>query len=217
MDLVCGIDEAGRGPVIGPMVIAGVLVTRAEEALLKKLGVRDSKLITPPRRNKLARSIKNIVKKFKILIISPATIDTEVSSESSNLNLLEARKSAEIITGLKPSIVYLDCPSNNIKGYTQQVKKYLKKKVTIISEHKADKKYIAVSAASIIAKVTRDYEIAKIQKSIKVPIGSGYPSDPITQAFLTRYYKKYPLYIRRSWSSYKVLVTKQHQKTIGEF
>jgi len=218
MELVCGIDEAGRGPVIGPMVIAGVLVTHHEQELLKKLNVRDSKLITPKKRQELARNIKNIVKKFRFIIIPPSEIDKELTSLFSNLNLLEAKKSAAIINYLKPSTVYLDCPSNNIKSYKQQVRKYLKNtKTKIISEHKADQKYIAVSAASIIAKVTRDKEIAKIQKSIKPDIGSGYPSDPITQLFLAKYYKNYPSIIRKSWSSYKVLLQKKQQKTIGEF
>jgi ribonuclease HII len=216
MDFICGIDEAGRGPVIGPMVMAGVLVDEHQQELLKSLGVRDSKQLLPKKREELAKQIKNIVKKYKVIIIPPVEIDEAV--EGINLNMLEVHKTAEIINFLKPSTAYLDCPSTNIRKYTQEVQKYLSSKaVKIIAEHKADQNYISVSAASIIAKVIRDKEIATIQKSIKEDIGSGYPSDPITQIFLTKYHKKYPHIIRKSWATYKVLVAGRSQKTIGDF
>jgi len=218
MDLVCGIDEAGRGPVIGPMVMAGVIVDANQEALLKKLGVKDSKQLMPKKREELSKHIKNIVKKYKVVIIQPQEIDEAVLSATSNLNMLEAKKSADIINFLKPGMVYLDCPSNNIDAYTQEVKKYLNdKKTKIISEHKADQNYVSVSAASILAKVIRDKEIAKIQQTMKEDIGSGYPSDPITQVFLTKYHAKHPHIIRKSWAPYKAIMDKEHQKTIGEF
>jgi ribonuclease HII len=215
--LICGLDEAGRGPVIGPMVMAGVLVSEEQEKLLKNLGVKDSKLILRNKRIELAKRIKNIVKKFKILIIPPDVIDKELLDENSNLNILEAKKSAEIINYLKPDIAYVDCPSNNILMYKSQIERYLTKTPKLVCEHKADIKYLASSAASILAKVTRDKEIAKIQKTIKADIGSGYPADPITRVFLRKFYNKYPKIIRKSWASYKDLIDKRNQKSLGDF
>jgi len=112
----------------------------------------------------------------------------------------------------------LDCPSNNINAYTNYVKNLLDNKETkIISEHKADLKYVIVGAASILAKVTRDREIEKMEKTIKKKIGSGYPSDPATQEFLKKNYDKSHEIVRKSWASYKELIKKKGQKKIEEF
>jgi len=112
----------------------------------------------------------------------------------------------------------LDCPSNNIGAYAGYVKNLLDNKETkIISEHKADLRYAVVSAASILAKVTRDREIEKMEKTIKKKIGSGYPSDPVTQEFLKKNHDKKLGIIRKSWASYKELIKGKGQKKIGEF
>src|SRR3989344_4793297 len=120
--LVCGIEEAGRGPVIGPMVMCGAVIKEEHEGRLKKIGVKDSKLLTPKKREKLFKIIKNLVDRYKIIIIPPAEIDAALKSDHLNLNWLEAQKSAEIITALKPDKVIIDCPSNNIKEYTRYIK-----------------------------------------------------------------------------------------------
>jgi len=216
--LILGIDEAGRGPVLGPLVICGVLINEKNEYKLLRLKVKDSKLLTKKRREYLFDKIKKI-SEHKIITIEPYEIDDAVDGNNSlNLNWLEARKSAEIINELKPDVAYLDCPSNNINAYTNYVKNLLNNKDTkIISEHKADLKYVIVGAASILAKVTRDREIEKMEKAMKKKIGSGYPSDPATQEFLKKNHDKKLGIIRKSWASYKELIKGKGQKKIGEF
>jgi len=86
-----------------------------------------------------------------------------------------------------------------------------------ISEHKADFNHVIVGAASILAKVTRDTELAKIQEKIEYPIGSGYMSDPITQKFLDEHHDEYEGMIRKSWQSYRNAVAKREQKGLGDF
>lgn len=216
--LVLGIDDAGRGPVIGPMVIAGVLIESKDIPRLKAIGVKDSKLLTPEKRRLLFKEIGKMAKAYSVIKISPGEIDNAVDSETTNLNWLEADKMIEVIKQLDTAdIVYIDCPSNNISAYTNYLEKKLKKKTNLRVEHKADLKYEVVGAASIIAKVTRDEEIEKIKKEIGKNLGSGYPSDEITQKFLKENYKRYPNIMRKSWASYKNLVKGERQKKIGDF
>ncbi|MFH1510351.1 MAG: ribonuclease HII, partial [Candidatus Woesearchaeota archaeon] len=145
-------------------------------------------------------------------------IDNAVNGKDGlNLNWLEARKAAEIINELKPEKVFIDCPSNNTERFKQYLAKLLKKETEIVAEHKADEKYPAVSAASILAKVTRDAEIKKIQATINEPIGSGYPSDPVTCEFLKKNHKKYSNIFRKSWMSYCNVVEQKLQKRLDEF
>ena len=218
MALICGIEEAGRGPVIGPLVMCGLLATEEEIELLTKIDVRDSKLLAPKKREELAKKIKNIVKKSRIIIVPPAEIDDAVESDTLNLNWLEAIKSAEIINELKPDIVCLDCPSNNIRAYANYIRKYLKnKKIELNCVHKGESKFRIVAAASIMAKVARDKEIEKIQENIKEDIGSGYPADPITKNFLLKYHDKYPDIFRKSWASYKEVLSEKGQRTLAGF
>ena len=115
MALICGVDEAGRGPVIGPMVIVGITIDEAKESKLQWIGVKDSKLLTPKRREILFEKILGIVKGYKIEIISPSQIDAALNDADMNLNWLEAVKTAGIINKLKPNKAYIDSPSNNLR------------------------------------------------------------------------------------------------------
>jgi ribonuclease HII len=214
MVTLVGIDEAGRGPVIGPLVLAGVKIKEKDEKNLKELGAKDSKLLSPNQRENLFEKILKAVGSYKIIILSPQEIDKAVSSKKTNLNWLEADNSAKIINHLKPDKAILDCPSNNIKKYTAYIKFKLKVNAKIIAEHKADFKYPVVSAASIIAKVTRDGEIEKIKKKIGIDFGSGYPADPLTVSFMEKYYNVYPEIFRKSWESYKKIINKSNQKNL---
>jgi len=217
MVLICGIDEAGRGPVIGPLVICGVLINEKDLPKLQALNPKDSKLLTSKRRSELEKRIKQVVKDYKIIKVSPKEIDNAVESKTLNLNWLEAIKCAEIINSLKPNTVFLDCPSNNINAFSDYLKNYLdNKKTSLICSHKADQKYMVVSAASIIAKTTRDFEIEKIKEKIGIDFNSGYPSDKKTQEFLKKYHNKFPDIFRKSWASYKN-IKKAKQKSLAEF
>lgn len=209
--LICGIDEAGRGPVIGPMVMCGVLIEKEDEARLSEIGVKDSKLLSPMQREDMVESIKKAAKDFSIVIVSPKEIDAAVESENTNLNWLEADRQAEIIDELKPDVAYIDCPSTNEEDYADYLRGKLKHKdVKLVVEHKADFNYPVVSAASIIAKVTRDGEIEKLKRKFKVDFGSGYPADPFTKQFLEKNYNNYDFF-RKSWASWKNAAHKQSQ------
>jgi len=194
------------------------MIEEKDEFKLKRLGITDSKLLTPKKREALFDKIKDNYS-HKIITVDCAEIDDAVNGKDSlNLNWLEARKAAEIINYMKPDVVYLDCPSTNIKAFTEYVRELLDNKdVKIISEHKADLKYVVVGAASILAKVVRDRRIVEIERVIKKKIGSGYPSDPKTKEFLEKNYKKHPEFIRKSWASYQNLIKKKGQSRLDTF
>jgi ribonuclease HII len=205
--LVAGIDDAGRGSVIGPLVIAGVLISNEDIPKLVQLGVRDSKLLSPNKRETLAIEIKRVVKKHAIIKLSPAEIDrvVERGRKLHKLNWLEAQAMAKIIELLRPDIAYVDASDVLEERFRQQILGFLPFNVEIISEHKADRKYPVVSAASIIAKVERDREIAEL-KAKYGDFGCGYPTDPKTIEFLRRCletFKEYPEFVRRSWKPAK--------------
>jgi ribonuclease HII len=216
MVLICGIDEAGRGPVIGPLVITGVLIKEKDIDRMIAFNVKDSKLLTPSQRESIYKKLISFVK-YKTVIIKPQEIDDVLESNDLNLNWLEAIKIAEIINELKPDKVFIDCPSTNINAYKKYVKKLLTVKTDMILSHKADAKYPIVGAASIISKVRRDNEIKKIKKKIGMDFGSGYPSDETTQRFLKKYWNKYPKIFRKSWASYKNVENLSKQMKLGEF
>jgi len=217
--LICGIDEAGRGPIIGPMVLCGLLVKEEDEKNLVRLKVKDSKLLTKKTREFLFDKIKDISYKYEIIAIYPDEIDHAVNNNDGlNLNRLEAVKTADIINLLKPDKAIIDAPSNNIRSYKQYLLNLIKnKKMEIILEHKADINFPIVSAASILAKVTRDSKIEEIKKKIKVDFGSGYMTDPKTIDFLEKYYEKYPDLFRKSWLPYQNILNKKFQKKLEDF
>lgn len=199
MRKICGIDEAGRGPVIGPMVFAGVAVEN--DILLKKLGVKDSKRHSPARRGKLAEEIKKIAE-YETLIITAEEIDEK--RKIMTINDIEVEGFAEIIKRLKPGIVYADAADVDEERFKNDILRKLDFEVEIISKHKADDIYPVVSGASIIAKTTRDYEIEKIKEEIGVDFGSGYPSDVRTRTFLEKWINEkgnLPPYTRKSWKT----------------
>jgi ribonuclease HII len=205
--LVAGVDDAGRGSVIGPLVIAGVLMREEDLPKLVELKVRDSKLLTAHRREILAVEIKRIAQKFSVVKISPKEIDkvVEKGRKLHKLNRLEAQKMAEIIEMLKPDIAYVDASDVLEERFKQHILECLTFKPKIVSEHKADRKYPIVSAASIIAKVERDKAIAELAEKYG-DLGCGYPTDPKTLDFLRRWLEKfgeYPDFVRKSWKPAK--------------
>lgn len=221
MVLTLGIDEAGRGPCVASMFIVGAMFEENQLKILDKLGVKDSKMLTHDKRIKLDKKIRQLATGIKIIKVSPKEIDEAVSSDSINLNWLEAIKQAEIINGLKPDRVVIDCPSPNIKAYTSFLKKHVIKellgKTEFIVEHKADQNFLECSSASIVAKVMRNQEVSDLEKKYGITIGSGYPADPITQKFLKENYNNYPDIFRKTWSTLKKLEKKEGQKNLSEF
>jgi ribonuclease HII len=219
MKIICGVDEAGRGPAVGPMVICGASFPENLSDRLKEIGVKDSKLLLPEEREALFGKVTELCgKKYYIIIISPDEIDSAVFEK--DLNWLEARKTAEIINFLRPDKAIIDCPNPNTKAYSEYIRERLiGRKAELVCEHKADFRYPVVGAASILAKVTRDAEIEKIKKGIGIDFGSGYPSDPKTKKFIEENFdsKKFASIIRHSWSPVKNRVAEKAQRKLGDF
>jgi ribonuclease HII len=216
--IVAGIDEAGRGPVIGPLVLAGVSFDERKIKELERIGVKDSKLLNQKTREKLFEKILKLSKNNKIIIIPPEEIDLFVNQRK--LNELEALKMIEITNYLNPDKIIIDCPSTNKKKFEDFLRENVSNKnIEFLVEHKADLKYRVVGAASIIAKVIREREIEKIKKRYGVDFGSGYPSDPLTNEFLNKNFNNEKLkgLFRKSWSTYSNLKKNSKQKRISEF
>ncbi len=220
-NIIVGLDEAGRGPVLGPLVMVALAVKEENTKKLEWLGVKDSKQLSAEVREELFERIREVVEDFRIELIEPDAIDLSVDGGNSNLNWLEADTSARMISELDPDTIIVDCPSPNIKAYKEyfasQLSKAVREKATLIVEHKADVNYIVASAASVIAKVIRDRQIEHLKKEIGIDFGSGYMSDPKTQEFLKKHYKTHTHLFRKSWKSYKNMEASAQQKKLGEF
>ena len=208
--LVCGVDDAGRGPVIGPLVIAGVLVEESRLGLLKSLGVKDSKKLTPILRTRLAEEIPRIVERHHIVELDAPSLDKVVNRapKFQRLNLLEAKKMAEVVEALRPDVVYVDSSDTDTERFRNNILDDLSYRPKVISEHHADDTYPVVSAASILAKVRRDARIDEMKRQYG-DFGSGYAHDPQTIRFLGEYYranKEFPPIVRRSWKTLRNIV-----------
>lgn len=216
--LVAGVDDAGRGCVIGPLIIAGVLMREEDLPRLVELGVKDSKLLSPHRREVLSVEVKRIVHKYVIEKLTPREIDDIVlnGKKLHKLNWLEAQTMAKVIARLKPDVAYVDASDVLEERFKQDILDCLPFKVEIVSEHKADRNYPIVSAASIIAKVERDSEIARLAE-VYGDFGSGYPSDARTMDFLERCLEgteNYPEFVRKSWKpAQKIKSDKEARQT----
>lgn len=197
-----GIDEAGRGPVIGPMIIAAVIVKPPQLACLEELKLKDSKLIQRSKRVKLCSAIKGQVEEVRLATIPPRQIDR------ANINQIELKQMASFINQISPAKVYFDLPVNPAGSHSFH--RYLRRlldgqSVELIGENKADKKYPLVSAASILAKVERDKNIVKLHDKYG-DFGWGYPVEKKTQEFLLRCWKEkggFPKCVRKRWKTIK--------------
>jgi len=217
--LILGIDEAARGPVIGPLIVVGYMIKESDLNKLKSIGVKDSKLLTHKQREKMVDKIKELAEDYKVITVHPGEIDEAVeSSDHMNLNWLEAKKQAEIINELDPDVAYIDCPSPNIRKYKDYLMNLLNNdNIELIVEHKADFKYPIVGAASIIAKCVREDHVKAIEEMTGQSIGTGYPSNPICQKFLKENFDKYPDIFRKSWMTWKNHNKMKKQKKLDEF
>ena len=203
---VLGIDEAGRGPVIGPMVMVGFMIDKEKEKELKELGVKDSKKLSPEERERIYEELIKMGKVFR-RIIYPNQIDAE------NINKLEKDAARGIIVESGARMVIID-------GFEKKLEEKLGiKEVKIIAEPKADEKYLVVGAASIVAKVERDRFIEELKRKYG-DFGTGYPSDPRTVRFveeLIKTHKRIPEFVRKSWGTTKRIIEKEEQRRLTDF
>ncbi|MGC8651707.1 MAG: ribonuclease HII [Candidatus Micrarchaeia archaeon] len=230
--IICGGDEAGRGAVLGPLVLSLVAVKKEHQRKLSEIGVRDSKLLSAKKRKNLYHKIGRIAIDIKVDSITAEEINDAMRNHIS-LNELEAAHFAKLFDMMQSDIgeIYLDSPDiiaekfgirfnmssskpTKITGIKASLPKGIKA-TKIIAEHKADSKYPVVSAASIIAKVSRDAEIEKLKRELRIDIGSGYPSDSKTIEAIRRDYKERKLepHIRRYWST----IGRIKQTTLDKF
>ena len=220
-NLFLGIDDAGRGPVIGPMILAGCLIDSKTQEEFKELGIKDSKQLTNKKRDFLEKIIKEKAISFKTITIKPEEID-ETNAAGIKLNEVEAMASAKIINELnknKEKIkVVLDCPSVSLIGWRDYLRLHIENlsNLDISCEHKADKNHVEVSAASILAKQEREREMDKLRKEYGNAIGSGYSSDPVTRKFLEKNIKTHDDkgIFRKSWATWKDAHKKLEQKRL---
>ena len=212
--MICGVDEAGKGSVLGPMVVAAVGVS--SDDTLADLGVKDSKLLTAKERERLYTIIR---KKCRVAIVRLDAQEIDAVRQDMTLNAAVARAHAQVITKLSPTCAYVDACDVNTFRYAEMVKNHLERPCEIVSEHHADGKFPVVSAASIIAKVTRDRAIATLAKKYG-DIGSGYPADPVTIRFLNAYIEEHripPPIARKSWKTVSAILAKKTQSSLGDF
>ena len=205
--LIAGVDEAGRGCLIGPLVIAGVAFEKEVIPQLSELGVRDSKKLTPKRRGEIADSINDLAIGVSYFELQPRSIDLVVfrNVKLRKLNYVEAMVMAKVIRELRPDEAYVDACDVNAERYGKIISKVLGHKLKVVSEHRADSTYLVVSAASILAKVRRDAIVFKLRDSYG-DFNSGYPSDGKTITWLEQWFHDHgecPDCVRASWKPVK--------------
>jgi ribonuclease HII len=217
--LIAGVDEAGRGCVLGPLLLAVCVIDKSKEKMFKDAGVKDSKLLSPQKREELIELIKKEAEDYKIIAI-PAE-ELNVLMDKYSLNEIEAQKACFAISQLKakPEIVVFDSPDTSTDHFTRRIKDNLKAiscdyNFKILSEHKADLNHVSVSCASILAKVTRDSLLKTELGGLEI---SGYSSDPRTIDYLKDYFKKhkdFPSNTRLKWKTVDNIVKDAFQRKL---
>jgi ribonuclease HII len=214
---ILGIDEAGRGPVIGPMVMCGYLIDDSRRQELRDMGVKDSKLLSGKKREAMYGQLKRCSDGCRIVSISASEIDS--LRTIINLNKIEIEKMQMLINEMKPDVAIIDAPEANTKEFEKKVRKKVECECKIIAENFADRNHLEVGAASIVAKVARDREIRKLHR-IHGNLGSGYSSDPVTISFLKNWLKMnkdFPDFVRKSWMTAQVMQAEKQQTKLGKF
>jgi ribonuclease HII len=199
--------------------MAGVTINSEDELKLKELGVKDSKLLSRERRDKLFKQILGMVVHYKIISVTPDVIDETLRSDKTNLNKLEADTTAVILNELNPDKAIIDLPEKNAERYQNYIRENLDKKdLELVTEHKADYNYPVVAAASILAKVTRDRYVDFLKEKFGEDFGSGYMTDEKTQKFLKKHWNNSQVnFFRKEWASWKNMKIEKTQKKLGDF
>jgi len=195
-----GIDEAGRGSLVGPLIVAGVYAGEKELAMFRKLGICDSKKLTQRKREVLFRALEANKVLSYVVEIFPDEVDLF------SINELELCASAQIFHAMKKpkATILLDVPAfgKGIERYCKKLKDKLSyPEAMIIGGNRMESKYLAVAAASIVAKVRRDRRIEELKK-IYGDFGSGYPNAR-TSKFVREHYASLEPIVRKKWKTLK--------------
>jgi len=212
-----GIDEAGRGAVLGPLVLAGVKIDKKDESKLKTLGVKDSKLLSRKQREILYPKVKEIAKDYVVVKVPAKEIDE--LRERINLNKIEAMKIGEILNVMKADHAIIDAPQVSTDKFKAIVKSYTNAKTKLQCENYADMNHVTCAAASILAKVERDWEVDAITKEVNFDVGVGYPSDERAVNFVKKALKekKFLEHIRFSWVTVSDIIEQKEQRSLSDF
>ena len=211
---IAGIDEAGKGPVIGPMCVAGVLVEEDNLHLIEELGLKDSKKLTPRKREFFDVKIKERADGWFVLEVSAHQID-ELRTVMT-MNEIMVRCYARVLENLRPEYAFLDAADVNEERFGRNVQNGCEYQVRVTARHKADETYRIVAAASIIAKVHRDRAVDLLRREVG-DFGSGYPSDPKTIRFLQEWFREhrsFPECVRHSWKTARNVIASAVQTTL---
>jgi len=207
MRLSVGIDEAGRGCVIGPLVVACVAADEADRRWFWKNNVRDSKIVPGPQRDKLAQLIKERCW-FQLAVVHAPQIDEAVRDRSKNLNGLELEMMSELLRDFMDghseceAVALVDAPSISAQHYLEilQMASGWPDMERLKAKHEADRTDRTVAAASILAKAERERLIAKLKQELGVDFGCGYAHDERTRDFL-KICPRDTACVRWSWST----------------
>jgi ribonuclease HII len=200
--LLLGADEAGKGPVVGSMFVAGLVIEEEKLFDLAGIGVKDSKLLAPARRETLARKILGIATDHYILEVKPNVID-ELRTVMT-MNDIMVKSFSQVLARLHADRAILDAADVDAARFARRVKAASQTTMDLIAEHKADQRHSVVSAASILAKVQRDASMRELEEAMHCKIGSGYPHDQDTLDFLQNWVKEnhdLPACARHSWAT----------------
>lgn len=214
--MICGVDEAGRGSVMGPLVVGVVYVE--DDTVLREIGVKDSKKLTSKAREKMYDQIASSADHWCVITVSSEEIDEQRKRIS--LNDIEMNMFAEGVTKWPSSTIYVDCPDVNEASFGNRLSAAVGGSSKIVAKHKADDTYPVVSAASIMAKVTRDRAIDALHEEFGTNVGSGYPSDHYTMDFIADWVKKNgkaPPHVRTSWEPVRDMLSKRANTSLDDW
>uniref|UniRef100_A0A3B3CAC5 Ribonuclease n=1 Tax=Oryzias melastigma TaxID=30732 RepID=A0A3B3CAC5_ORYME len=222
-DCCLGVDEAGRGPVLGPMVYGICFCPVSKKQELKDLKVADSKTLSEEERENLFQNLdeaKSYVG-WALHVLAPNTISTSMLQRMKyNLNALSHDTAISLIQYALDSGIFVDTVGPAEKYEEKLSQRFPGIEVTV--RPKADSLFPVVSAASICAKVARDrvvkgWKFAEDLGDVDADYGSGYPNDPKTKAWLLKYLDPvfgYPQFVRFSWSTTQTLLDNKEQKLL---
>lgn len=220
MAKILGVDEAGRGPVIGSMFVGGFMVDEEEMDELGQLGVKDSKKLSDNKRD----NIDEVLEEYGEVFLKEVTASQiDELRQVMSLNEIELQSFAELIEEAEPDKVFLDLPEPNAERFVRKLKKELPprfEEVEFIAEHGADDEYDVVSAASIAAKSARERHVEQLKQKYSYDFKSGYPHDKPTIEFLEKHVEQegeLPEETRRSWSTAERILKENQQSSVGDF
>lgn len=219
MTTVLGIDEAGRGPVLGSMFIAGVLVDADDLEELGEMGLKDSKELSDRQREGFVPRIEELAVDTAVREVTASDID-ELRGVM-NLNEIELKGFAALVDGMRPDRAIIDLPEPDGERFARKIREEVEGfEGEIVAEHKADENYPVVSAASILAKSARENHTADLKEKYGVDFRTGYSHDQDTIDFLEDYlaeHNELPEETRLSWSTAQRLLKEHEQSDIGDF